>query len=73
MKTLLSKNQENPSNQISHAWAPLKAYADLRNMKMASIYLIYYPVKVCGGLKSNEGRGGGVLRRKILAVKCNSF
>ncbi len=28
-------------------------------MKMASISLIYYPVKVCGDLKSTEGRGGG--------------
>jgi hypothetical protein len=24
MKTLWCKNQENPSDQISHAWAPLK-------------------------------------------------
>jgi hypothetical protein len=26
MKTLLCKNQENPSDGISHAWAPLKCY-----------------------------------------------
>jgi hypothetical protein len=33
MKTLWRKNQENPSDRISHAWAPL-------------IFLTYYPVAV---------------------------
>ncbi len=30
MKTLWCKNQENPSDRISHAWAPLKNYFSVR-------------------------------------------
>jgi hypothetical protein len=32
MKTLWSENQENPSDRISHAWAPLKVR---KNMGLA--------------------------------------
>jgi hypothetical protein len=44
MKTLWCKNQENPSDQISHAWAPLRISALLCNncfhIKNIYIYII---------------------------------
>jgi hypothetical protein len=32
MKTLWSKNQKNPSDRISHAWAPLKGDLSIDNI-----------------------------------------
>jgi hypothetical protein len=33
MKTLWCKNQENPSDRISHAWAPLNGHHHERSIK----------------------------------------
>jgi hypothetical protein len=52
MKTLLCKNQENPSDRISHAWAPLSTCCLYEAGRHA--FAVAVKVLVCGG------GGGGV-------------
>ncbi len=52
MKTLWCKNLENPSNRISHAWAPLNAILctvdGLANTKIKSLIQSAFSEASCG-------------------------
>ncbi len=51
MKTLWCKNQENSSDRISHAWAPLNSNT-LKRAKIDDICLVFS--KQCLGKRRNE-------------------
>jgi len=40
MKTLWCKNQENPSDRISHAWAPLKVVTNEKGEAVGDVLTI---------------------------------
>ncbi len=42
MKTFVWKNHENPSDRISHAWAPLMLYQNKNKKNLDNVHYFFY-------------------------------